>query len=223
MNSLRLNILTAFVGLFVFAAVSCAQDLSFKYEMRFEPTFMTQGPKIKDFHVNFPEEARKNGVDGTVIVTFVFGKDGKTRDAAITQDLPFGVGNALVSAVNKIVFTPAMNDGEPVDLKTTLTYTISAVYQEYDENVAKVKLLSKPTAEYPAAFRADGTKGKVVVAVLFHPDGKLRVSKTESTMPPEFDEAAKKAAENLKFQPAVHKKTKRPVAQWLWVTFEFKP
>lgn len=223
MNPLKLNILTAFVGLILFTAVSSAQDLTFNYEFQFEPTFMTQGPRIKDFHVNFPEEARKNGIDGTVKVMFVFGKDGKTRDVAITQDLPFGVGNALVSAITKIVFTPAMNNDEPVDLKATLTYKIASIYQEYDENVTKVKLLGKPTAEYPAAFRAEGTKGKVVVAVLFYPDGKVKVSNVESTMPPEFDEAAKKGAENLKFQPAVHKKTKKPVAQWMWVTFEFKP
>lgn len=209
--------------LLLFATIASAQDLLFDYNFQFEPAFLTEGPKIKDFHVNFPDEARKNGIDGTVKVGFVLGKDGKTRDAAIIQDLPFGVGTALVAAVTKMSFAPAMNEDEPIDLKATVTYNISAVYQEYDESVTKAKLLGKPTAEYPGSFRADGTKGKVVVAVLFFPDGKLRVSKTESTMPPEFDEAAKKAAETLKFQPAGHKKSKKPVAQWMWVTFDFKP
>jgi TonB family protein len=220
MNSLKLNIMAVFAGLILLTTAATAQDLSFNYEFQFEPTFLTQGPKIKDFHVNYPEEARKNGIDGTVKVTFVLGKDGKTRDAAITQDLPFGVGDELIRAVTKIIFTPAMNNEQPIDLKATLTYKIAAIYQEYDDNITKAKL---PTAEYPSAFRADGTKGKVAVAVIFYTDGKLKVLNTDSTMPPEFDAAAKKGAENLKFQPAVHKKSKKPVAQSMWVIFEFKP
>lgn len=223
MNSLKLKMLAALACLTIFAAVSSAQDQSYNYEFSFEPTFLTQGPKIKDFFVNFPEEARKNGIDGAVTVTFVLGKDGKTHDAAITQDLPFGVGEALVRAVTKMVFTPAMNNDEPIDLKATVTYKIASIYQEYDGNVTKVKLLSKPAAEYPAAFRAEGTKGKVSVAVIFYTDGKLKILDADSTMPPEFDAAAKKGAEHLKFQPAVHKKSKKPVSQSMWVTFEFKP
>ncbi|MGB7203124.1 MAG: energy transducer TonB [Pyrinomonadaceae bacterium] len=222
-RSARLIVLASLFFLIVFTNATKAQDLLFNYTYQFEPTFLTQPPNIKDFHVDFPEDARKNGVDGTAKVSFVFGKDGKTREAAIVQDLPFGVGDALVRGINKLVFKPAMNGAEPIDIKATIVYVITAVYQEYDNNVTKVKLLAKPTAEYPAAFRADGTKGKVVVAVLFYPDGKVKVSNTESTMPQEFDEAAKKAAETLKFQPAVHKKSKKPVAQWIWVTFEFKP
>lgn len=223
MKSLKLNILTAFACLTMLAAISRAQDQTYNYAFQFEPAFITEGPKIKDFFVSFPEEARTNGIDGTVVVTFVLGKDGKTRDAAITQNLPFGVGEALVRAVTKMIFTPAMKDGEPVDLKATVIYKITSIYREFDDAVTKVKLLAKPTAEYPAAFRAEGTKGKVAVAVIFYPDGKVKVLNADSTMPPEFDAAAKKAAENLKFQPAVHKKSKKPVAQSVWVIFEFKP
>lgn len=218
----RLSV-TLFLGLIVLMGAAKAQDLSFHYTFQFEPTFLTEGPRIKDFHVNFPEDARKNGVDGTVKVSFVLGKDGKTRLPVIVQDLPHGVGDAVVRGVSSLAFNPAMNNGEPIDMKVTVVYVVTAVFQEYDSNVTKVKLLGKPTAEYPAAFRAEGRKGKVVVAVLCYPDGKVKVSNTESTMPTEFDDAAKKAAENLKFQPAVHKKSKKTVAQWLWVTFEFKP
>lgn len=214
---------TLLLGLIVLTAAANAQDLFFNYTFQFEPTFLTEGPKIKDFHVNFPDDARKNGVDGTVKVSFVLGKDAKTREPIIVQDLPHGVGNAVVRGVNNMAFSPAMNNGAPIDMKVTVIYVVTAVFQEYDNNVTKVKLLGKPTAEYPAAFRAEGTKGKVLVAVLCYPDGKVKVSNTESTMPMEFDAAAKKAAENIKFQPAVHKKSKKTVAQWIWVTFEFKP
>jgi TonB family protein len=219
----KLVFLAVFAIFMAAGSVARAQDIAFNYTFQFEPTFFTDGPNIKDFYVNYPEEARKNGVDGTAKVTFVLGNDGKTRDAVITQNLSHGVGDALLSAIAKMVFTPAMNEGRPVDMRATLVYNVTALFQEYDNNVSRVKLIGKPTAEYPAAFRAEGTKGKVLVSVIFYPDGKVKVLYADSTMPKEFDDAAKKAAENLKFQPAVHKKSKKAVAQSMRVTFEFKP
>lgn len=223
MNSLKLNILAVLACITILAAITSAQGLTFNYNFQFDATFLTQDPQVKDFHVNFPEEARKNGIDGSVKATFVFGKDGKIRDAVVLQDLPFGVGDALIQALTKMVFTPAANGNELIDLRAIVIYKITAVYSEYDDNITKVKLLSKLTAEYPSAFRADGIKGKVYLGVTFYPDGKIKVHNVQSTMPPEFDEAAKKAVENLKFQPAVLKKSKKQVAQTTLLVFEFKP
>jgi outer membrane biosynthesis protein TonB len=38
-----------------------------------------------------------------------------------------------------------------------------------------------------------------------------------------FDKAAEAAAKNLKFTPAVHKKSKQPVSQAIMVEYTFKP
>jgi TonB family protein len=201
-----------------------AQDLRYTTHFTFEPAIVDKQPDIRDVNVDFPDEGRKNGVEGTVKISFTMAGDGHTRDLQVLEDLPSGVGDAVKKAVERLKFTPASFHGQPVDLKATLTFVIVAWFTDDDSSVSKVKLLTKPAAPYPEKFRSQGMKGDVYVAVAFYSDGtKLEVVKSESTMQPEFDEAAKKAAASLKFQPAVHKKSKKPVNQVMWVKFEFKP
>lgn len=201
-----------------------SQDLRYTTHFSFEPAIIDSAPDIRDINVDFPDEGRKNGVEGTVKVSFVMAADGRTRDIQVLEDLPSGVGDAVKKAVERLKFKPASFKGQPVDLKTTLTFLIVAWFYDDDSSVTKAKLLTKPSAPYPESQRSQGLKGDVFVAVAFHSDGsKVEVVKSESTMPPEFDDAAKKAAESLKFQPAVHKKTKKAVNQVMWVKFEFKP
>ncbi len=44
-----------------------------------------------------------------------------------------------------------------------------------------------------------------------------------SVMPKEFDKAAIEAAQKIKFEPAVHKKSKKAVSQSMTVEYSFKP
>lgn len=210
-------------SMLVFCAAGHAQDLNFSSRFMFEPAMITQPPNITHPDVGFPDAARKNGVEGVAKVSLILGADGKVRDAKIIQDLPFGVGEAVKKAVESLRFTPASFNGKPVDMPATLVYEVTAFYDEYDKDVSKAKVEGKPMAEYPSQFKSQGMKGEVHVAIAFYADGKVKPLKVESTMPPEFDEAAKKAAEGLKFQPAVHKKSKKPVNQTVWVTFKFSP
>lgn len=202
---------------------ACGQDLDFQYLFSFEPARVTRGPQLGSLNIKYPDEARKNGIEGTAKVKFTLGEDGKVRDIEIIEDLPHGVGNAVKLALEKLQFTPASYEGEPAAITGTLTYEIRATYSEYDSDVTKVKLVGKPTAEHPASLRSEGRKGEVRVGVAFYPDGKVKVLEAKSTMPKEFDDAASKAAADLKFQPAVHKKSKKPVAQTMWVVFKFEP
>jgi len=212
-----------FILMFANNVATKAQSIEFYYLYSFEPVMATKGPELGAIDVVFPDSARKNGVVGNVKASFTLGADGRTRDIVIVEDLPFGVGDAVRSAIARLKFSPAMNGTTPVDVNATLTYQISMAYSEADKDVAKVKITSKPAPEYPVKYRSEKLKGKVDVVVTFYPDGKLRVGSVSSTMPKEFDRAAAAAAADLKFEPAVHKKSKQPVAQTLWVTFEFKP
>jgi len=208
---------------FLFVSSAAAQDYSFRSLFSFEPAYFNEPPVLGDINPEFPEAARKNGIDGVVKVDFTLGADGKIHNATIAQDLPFGAGEAIKQAVERMTFTPAKMNGKPVDMNASYTYTATAFFYDDDKNIQKVKIIGKPTAEYPASLRSEGRKGTVNVSVTFYSDGKVAAGKTDSTMPREFDEAAKKAAGSLKFEPAVHKKTKKPVNQVMWVAFDFKP
>jgi TonB family protein len=211
------------LALILLTSSAHAQDYSFRSLFEFEPTRFNEPPDIGDIRPEFPDAARKNGVEGRVKVSFTFGADGKIHNAVIAEDLPFGAGEAVRKAVEQISFTPARLNGKPVDMNASFTYLVTAFFYEDDKDVQKAKIIGKPTAEYPDSQRSEGRKGSVSVSVTFYADGKIAVGRSDSTMPKEFDEAAKKAAASLKFVPAVHKKSKKSVNQVLWVVFDFKP
>jgi TonB family protein len=182
-----------------------------------------ESPEIGGIKINYSEEARKNGVQGTVKATATLGEDGKVRDIKIDQDLPSGVGAAVVAGLQAMTFKPAAVNGKPVPIVMHLDYVITLTFLEDDKNVVKPQIVDKPAAVYPSKYLADKTKGTVSVQVLFKEDGTLQVGSVNSVMPKEFDQAAREAAAKIQFKPAVHKKTRQPVTEQMTVTYEFKP
>jgi TonB family protein len=173
--------------------------------------------------VEFPEVARKNGVQGTVKASFTLGEDGKVREVVIENDLPHGVGDAVRAGLQRLYFKPARFQGKPAAMKAKLDYMVTVVYDEEDKNVTKPKITDKPAPAYPEKHLAEKVKGKVAVHVLFMANGEVRVGNANSSMPREFDKAAQEAAKAIKFTPALHKKSKQPVSQYMFVEYDFKP
>jgi TonB family protein len=197
--------------------------MSFNYRFNFEPVLIDTPPQMGGLDIPFPDSARKNGVEGTVKVDFTMGEDGKVRDIVIVQDLPFGVGDSVKQALGKFYFKPALASGKPVAMKVHMDYVVVMAYSEDDKNVSKPQITERPDAVYPPKYLAEKVKGKVSVGVMFYVDGTVKVIETSSVMPQEFDKSAAEAAAKIKFSPAVHKKSKKPVAQRMEVIYEFKP
>jgi hypothetical protein len=59
--------------------------------------------------------------------------------------------------------------------------------------------------------------------VLINPDGEFLFLGEKRLLDTDFPTAADAAAKNLKFTPAVHKKSKQPVSQAIMVEYTFKP
>ena len=62
----------------------------------------------------YPEIARDAGVDGTVFVQALVGKDGKVKDTRVTKSDSEMLNAAAVSAVQHWVFKPALSNNKPV-------------------------------------------------------------------------------------------------------------
>lgn len=207
----------------IFSTTANAQEISFNYYYKFGQVIADTAPTITGFDVDYPDAARKNGVQGTLIASLVLGENGKVRDIKVLQTLPHGVEAAVVKGLENMYFQPATLHGKPVAVPMTLDFVVTAVYDENDKNVTKPKILEKPAPAYPAKYAAEKLKGKVSVTIMFFTDGKLKVLGVSSTMPREFDRAALEAAEKIRFLPAVHKKSKADVAQKMIVEYDFKP
>jgi protein TonB len=61
----------------------------------------------------YPDIAREAGVDGTVLVQALVGKDGKVKDARIQKPIPM-LNDAALAAVKQWVFKPALSNNKPV-------------------------------------------------------------------------------------------------------------
>ena len=71
------------------------------------PTAITQVKPV------YPDIAREAGVDGTVMLRVLVGKDGRVMDVHVDRSIPM-LDGAAVSAARQWVFTPALSNGHPV-------------------------------------------------------------------------------------------------------------
>jgi TonB family protein len=68
---------------------------------------------------NYPPEAKQAGIQGTVQLQAVLGKDGKVQDIKVLSGEPV-LAAAALDAVKQWVYRPTLLNGEPVEVKTTI-------------------------------------------------------------------------------------------------------
>lgn len=61
----------------------------------------------------YPDDARRRGVDGTVMVQALVGTDGRVKDTKIVKSIP-ELDAAAIAAVRQWIFKPALSKGAPV-------------------------------------------------------------------------------------------------------------
>jgi TonB family protein len=74
---------------------------------------------ITQVRPNYPPEAKQAGIQGTVQLQAVLGKDGKVQDIKVLSGEPV-LAAAALDAVRQWVYRPTLLNGEPVEVKTTI-------------------------------------------------------------------------------------------------------
>ena len=82
---------------------------------------------IHDVTPQYPPEAGRAHLEGTVVLMAVIGKDGSVRDVRVESGLPI-LAQAAIDAVKQWRYKPYLIDGEPaeVDSRITINFTVSA-------------------------------------------------------------------------------------------------
>ncbi len=62
----------------------------------------------------YPELARKAGIEGTVILRVLIDKDGRVRDVMVARKVGAGLDEAAVEAIKRTTYTPAIQNNRPV-------------------------------------------------------------------------------------------------------------
>lgn len=75
----------------------------------------------------YTNEARANGIQGTVVLNAVFTAEGRIINIQVLRSLPFGLSEAAVKSLNKFKFKPAMIDGVPVSVRMSMEFTFNLI------------------------------------------------------------------------------------------------
>jgi protein TonB len=81
----------------------------------------TQPEEIDRVLPRYPAAARRNGVEGSVVLRGIVRRDGTMDEVEVIKDLPYGLGDAARRAVSRWRFRPATFRGEPIDVYYTVT------------------------------------------------------------------------------------------------------
>jgi TonB family protein len=73
----------------------------------------------------YTEAARENKIQGTVVLSLVFGADGRISDIRVVHGQPYGLTEEAISAAQKIRFNPAVREGKPVSVRSRLEYNFT--------------------------------------------------------------------------------------------------
>jgi TonB family protein len=73
----------------------------------------------------YTDEARKNQIQGTVVLRVVFSRFGEVTNIRAVQSLPLGLTEKAIVAARQIRFTPAIKDGHPVSVYMQLEYSFN--------------------------------------------------------------------------------------------------
>ncbi|UXE67282.1 MAG: energy transducer TonB [Chryseotalea sp. WA131a] len=71
----------------------------------------------------YPEQARKNKIEGKVIIQFIVNADGTSSDFKVIKGIGYGCDEAAVEAFKKMPkWKPATINGQPVKFLTQMAY-----------------------------------------------------------------------------------------------------
>ena len=75
---------------------------------------------IHDVPPQYPQEAGRARIEGTVVLMAVIGKDGRVEDVRVESGLPL-LAQAAIDAVKQWRYKPYLVDGEPVEVDSRIT------------------------------------------------------------------------------------------------------
>jgi TonB family protein len=114
-------------------------------------------------NVNYPLEARQNGNEGQVVVSFVVEKDGSLSNFQVLKDIGGGCGQAVLNVVGamnpaNIRWVPGINQGDTV--RTRFTLPVKFELQEAPPYIISEGDSIYTTVDTPVEFK-DGNDGLI--------------------------------------------------------------
>jgi TonB family protein len=80
-------------------------------------------PNIRALYLPlYTAKARERKIEGKVVLTALFARDGKLKELSVEQKLGHGLDESAMDAARRLTFEPAKLDNEPIDVRAHITY-----------------------------------------------------------------------------------------------------
>jgi TonB family protein len=159
----------------------------------------------------YPEKARKNFVQGVVILEAKIDESGRVIDVMVLRSIPL-LDQAAVDAVKQWVYEPLILDGKP----TKALFTTTVNFKLSDEDIEKFaagaikitdaipppKLIKKAEPVYPEAARKAGVQGVVILEARTDVEGRVKNVRVLRSVP-QLDQAAIDAVRQWVYEPLI--------------------
>lgn len=161
----------------------------------------------------YPEEARRDGVEGMVAVQVVVSETGEALAPTVLVSPSPLLAEAALAAIRRVRFTPGRHDGEPVKVRVTVPITFRLtepapepeVFEVVDtppQLIGGLRALSRRVI-YPEGARRAGIEGNVLVQFIVDTDGRVRDAFIFDTDHPALNDAALVAVRGSRFSPGL--------------------
>lgn len=188
--------------------------------------------------VVYPENAKKNGTEGTVFLGITVDEKGNIIKTEVLKSVSKELDNAALEAVKSVKFIPGEKAGKKVKVKVTLPIAFKLngadkkkevkldkdVYEEADkmpEPVGGIEAILKRVV-YPEDAKKNGIEGKVFLSTVIDESGNTTDIKVIKGAGNGLDEAAVNALKGVKFTPGEVDGKKVKVKIVLPVMFKLK-
>lgn len=104
---------------------------------------------------DFPDEARKAGVDGTVVVELVVDTEGHATNLRIKKPIGFGFDEAALQKVATWKFTPGAKDGVTVPVGTTVEVNFRSIDKNPPLHIQRFSCELPEGAARPMVLKAE--------------------------------------------------------------------
>lgn len=164
----------------------------------------------------FPDEARRQKLEGRVVVEFVVDASGAVREATIAESTAGFFEEPALVAVRQWKFAPALDEGKPVEcgMSVPIEFPLAQLKQKrvpvappphLMPRAAKrlpARAIRAPDPEYPAEFEERKLPGEVQLELTVDATGRVLTPRVIWASHAAFVEEALRAAEASTFEPA---------------------
>jgi TonB family protein len=115
-------------------------------------------------HLDYPESARKAGLEGMVVVRFVVGDNGAVRDAVLEKGIGAGCDEAALRLVEKMPnWEPGTKGGKPAAMEFTLPLRFALPKEKAKSATTLLEAYPNPVAGNELYVKYKTDPGKLVI------------------------------------------------------------